>query len=76
MPSSSCQRIAAEALIAGLPVIASAPHGFLKEACGEALVQVGDPPRPPREAAFQRFAWSQWAMSEIRSGEAFAWLLQ
>lgn len=66
-----------EALLRGVPVIACAPRFFLAKACGRCLEDVEAPVMPDnRERAFQRFAWAQWAMSEIESGEAFAHLLQ
>lgn len=65
-----------EALIHGIPVIACGPRFFLSPACGNRLDEA-DTPRMPgnREAAFQHFAWAQWASSEIASGEAFKRLL-
>ena len=64
-----------EALAHGLPVIRRAPHFFLDAACGAVLEGVDDPPMPERAVAFERFAWAQWAMPEIRSGAAFVHLL-
>jgi len=64
------------ALLHGVPVIACGPKFFVSTAAGRDIAQVDDPSRPEtREAAFARFAWAQWAMSEIRSGEAFRRLL-
>lgn len=65
-----------EALIHGVPVFRCAPHFFLEDACGTRLEDVDDPPTPQRLPAFQRFAWAQWSMREIRNGTAFAHLLQ
>lgn len=65
-----------EALLHGIPVIACGPRFFLSSACGTRIDEVEAPPLPGnREAAFQRFAWAQWAMSEVRCGEAFKRLL-
>jgi hypothetical protein len=66
-----------EALLHGVPVVACAPWFFLSPACGRRLEDVDAPAMPDnRKEAFERFAWAQWAMSEITSGEAFAHLLQ
>lgn len=66
-----------QALLQGIPVIACAPHFFLASACGRCLDDIDAPRRPDnRQQAFERFAWAQWAMSEIECGEAFAHLLQ
>lgn len=64
------------ALLQGIPVIQLAPHFMVGPCCGHRLDQVTNPPMPlHRETTFGNFAWAQWAMSEIRSGEAFARLL-
>ncbi len=69
-------RMGTEALLNGIPVIACAPAYFLSAVSGQSLNQIEEPPMPDcREQAFRRFAWAQWSMSEIRSGEAFARLL-
>ena len=65
-----------QALLHGVPVIARAPRFFLQDACGDRLDQIDDPPRPPRGPAFERFAWAQWSMTEIRDGTAFDHLLR
>ena len=64
-----------EALLAGVPVIWCAPHGFARAACGTWLEEAVDPPMPDRLPVFERMAWSQWRVGEIESGEAFRWLL-
>lgn len=65
-----------EALLHGVPVIGRGPNFFLSPACGSRLEEVDAPRRPDnRLAAFRRFAWAQWSMTEIASGEAFKRLL-
>ncbi len=64
------------ALLHGVPVIACAPRSFMSPVCGHRLEEVADRRMPEcRAGAFATFAWAQWAMSEIRSGEAFKHLL-
>lgn len=57
---------AVKALMIGVPVESDMPNW-----CGEQNnTDAG------RLAMFRRLAWSQWHMDEIRSGEAFEWLLR
>lgn len=71
-----CSHMGTEALLHGIPVIARGPRYFLDSVCSNHLQDVVTPRTPDgREATFARFAWAQWAMSEIRSGEAFERLL-
>lgn len=65
-----------QALVHGVPVIHRAPRFFLADASSRDATQWQEPPTPDRKAAFERFAWAQWAMSEIRSGIAFDHLLR
>lgn len=57
---------ATEALRMGIPVISEAPN----------WVGAQDNTDEGRLAMFRRLAWNQWRLSEIESGEAFAWMLQ
>jgi hypothetical protein len=71
-----CSHMGTEALLHGIPVIACGPRFFLSPACDNRLERIDDPPMPDnREPTFAHFAWAQWAMSEIKSGEAFKRLL-
>jgi hypothetical protein len=64
------------ALVAGIPVIATAPHWICK---GAALTRLEDIEQaaPPdlRLGAFEGMAWAQWTVDEIASGAAFDHLL-
>lgn len=64
-----------EALIEGVPVIALAPHFFMESACGRDLASIETPVLPERLPGFERLAWAQWSLREIRSGETFEVLL-
>ena len=64
------------ALLHGVPVIACAPRMFHSSVAAGELEAVNDPRMPDgRLSSFSNFAWAQWAMSEIRGGEAFKHLL-
>jgi len=63
------------ALLRGVPVIYQAPHWIVSGAASPHLDDVGLPPMPDRAPAFESMAWAQWTVEEIRSGEAFAHLL-
>ncbi len=68
---------ALKALVAGVPVF----HG-LGQWIGAAaarpwgpLAQLETPLRGDRLPMLRRLAWAQWTLAEIKSGEAFRWLL-
>lgn len=70
--SSNC---ATQALIEGVPVLYAAPTIIT----ASAAYPYG-PPRPPvsqtdRPKAFERLAWAQWSLGEIKSGEALQTLI-
>jgi len=65
-----------KALVAGVPVFHGLPSWIgAQAACGD-ISRLADPPMPDRLPMLRRLAWSQWTLSEIQSGEPFAWLLQ
>lgn len=72
--SSSC---GVRALIAGVPVVYSAPHWVCESAAGQSIGMVNELVRDDarREAALQRMAHAQWRVSEIEAGEPFARIL-
>lgn len=55
----------------GIPVIACAPYWICKPATGD-LSQIANPPMPDRLPVFERMAWAQWSLDEIRTGEALS----
>ena len=57
---------AIQALAWGIPVESHMPHWIGEQ----------DNTDAGRLAMFRRLAWAQWRLSEIESGEAFAWLLK
>ncbi len=63
------------ALIQGVPVFAMAPHFFVQSACNRDLANIETPAMPDRLPAFERLAWAQWSLREIRSGKTFEVLL-
>ncbi len=63
------------ALIEGVPVFALAPNFFVESACDRDLANIESPAMPDRLPAFERLAWAQWSLNEIRSGETFEVLL-
>lgn len=54
------------ALMMGIPVFSEAPKWVGQQ----------DNTDDGRLSMFRRLAWNQWQLSEIESGEAFAWMLQ
>lgn len=70
--ASSC---GVHALLAGVPVIATAPWWILKPAASMRLDEVEAPAMPPRQEHFERLAWAQWSIEEITSGAPFRHLL-
>lgn len=67
--------VGVKSLIAGVPVIYTAPHWICAEAAGNRIADIESPPMPDRAPAFERLAASQWTLDEIASGEAFLQLL-
>jgi hypothetical protein len=57
---------AVKALLMGIPVESHMPRWSAEQ----------DNTDAGRLAMFRRLAWSQWRVSEIRSGDAFKWMLQ
>jgi hypothetical protein len=64
-----------KALVAGIPVIYTAPNWICAAAAGNRLEDIEQPPMPDRAPAFERLASAQWTLPEIASGEAFRTLL-
>lgn len=67
---------ATHALAEGIPVFLEGPAHVLAGACQRGLENIDRPAYPDRLPAFQRMAWAQWSMEEIRRGEAFRHLLR
>lgn len=68
--------VATLALIYGVPAWYAGPHHIMAPALMRDVGQLEQPiAEPDRNKAFQRMAWAQWTHDEIRSGEAFARLL-
>lgn len=70
--------VGCEALLAGVPVFATAPWWICKSATKENLAEI-ETPRCywwERKRAFERLAWAQWHVDEIETGEPFQHLLQ
>lgn len=68
--------VAVQALVAGIPVIAEAPHHILDGAVLRHISRVERPTFTNRQDAFERMAWAQWSMDEIRAGAPFRHLLK
>ena len=64
--------IAAQALVAGVPVFYEAPALICAGACQRGLEGLEAPRRPDRLPALERLAWAQWSLAEIASGLPFA----
>lgn len=60
-----------KSLVAGVPVIYTAPHWICAGAAGNALAEIENPRMPAREPVFERLAAAQWTFDEIESGQAF-----
>lgn len=60
-----------EALFAGCPVFTDGCAGY-RELSAMDLAQVETPRMPQRQDYFERLAWAQWTLAEIRTGEPFA----
>jgi hypothetical protein len=69
------------ALLHGIPVMYCAPNFFLEDAAfrmrddPDSQMNIISPPYYDRLPAFEKYAWCQWSLSELKSGEAFQWLL-
>ena len=63
------------ALIEGVPAVALAPNFFVESACERSLTNIETPSMPDRLPAFERLAWAQWSLQEIKSGLAIDFLL-
>lgn len=70
--SSNC---ASHALLAGIPVFASAPHIVTEPAVNRGLERIERPLLGGRAEAFARLAWAQWSIEEITAGLPFRYLL-
>lgn len=69
---------ALHALILGIPVYCAFPKWIGMQAAVPFEEYGKTPPKrsdADRLAMFERLAWAQWGLDEIRSGEAFKWLL-
>lgn len=64
------------ALLAGVPVFYAFPRWIGAEAARPLWEFEAGPRQGDRLAMFQRLAWAQWQLDEIRSGEAFDHLLR
>jgi hypothetical protein len=65
--------VAVHSLAAGFPTFIEAPWHVVKGA--EAGGSIEEPVMPERRPHFERLAWHQWRIEEIKSGEAFRSLL-
>lgn len=69
---------ALEALALGIPVVTAFP-GWIGAKASTLFSEYGKTPLKrcdsARLAMFERLAWAQWGLGEIKSGKAFAWLL-
>jgi hypothetical protein len=71
---------ATDALLLGIPVLFCGPH-IITEGAAQAwsnwAIRVVQSPimLPDRYPAFCRLSWGQWRPDELRSGEAFRWIL-
>lgn len=63
------------ALVAGIPVIVTAPYWVLWPAAGKRIEHVENPPLFDRRKPFEALAWAQWSLEEIASGAVFRYLL-
>lgn len=66
---------ALKALLAGVPVWYAMPKWIGAGACGRLQEFNSQPVHGDRLAMFRRLAWAIWRLEEIRTGEAFRWLL-
>jgi hypothetical protein len=64
-----------KALLAGIPVIYTAPNWIGADAAGNKLWRIEDPLLLDRRPMFERLAWAQWSLDEIVTGEPFQKLL-
>jgi hypothetical protein len=65
-----------KALVAGIPVIYTAPHWICSGAAGNQLGDIERPLMPERQPVFERLASAQWTLPEIENGDAFRALLE
>lgn len=66
-----------QALVAGIPVICTAPWWICKPAACQRLAEIEAQPKcDDRTPAFERLAWAQWTVDEIAAGEPFHHLLK
>lgn len=63
-----------QALMEGIPVVYQAPTWIGAPASSSDLRSLRDPYLPSRQEMFEKAAWAQWSLGEIRSGKAFKWL--
>jgi len=63
--------VATRALLMGIPVFFEAPQHVLAGAMCRDIRGVNNPPLPDRLPVFERMAWAQWSLNEIRAGEPF-----
>lgn len=70
--ASNC---ATHALVAGIPVFYEAPHIITSGAAERGIAGIERPAYPERLPVFERLAWAQWTMEEIRAGAPFRHLL-
>ncbi len=66
--------IAAQALVAGVPVFYEAPALICAGACQHGLENIERPRYPDRLPALERLAWAQWSLAEIADGAPFKYL--
>lgn len=64
-----------KALAAGVPVVHELPQWIGAPAASRSLASIEDPYTGDRLSMFERLAWAQWTLDEIKSGEAFAHIL-
>lgn len=67
---------ATHALVEGIPVFFEGPQIAVESACERDIGKINNPRLSDRRPTFQRLAWGQWGVDEIRSGDAFRHLLR
>lgn len=66
------------ALANGIPVFRESPYWIAAAADSQNIKMIEDPAMDDirRQHAFERLAWAQWSLAQIKSGEAFGHLLR
>lgn len=64
------------ALVSGIPVFYFAPYWIASDAADNDITHIENPVLKDRLPAFEKLAWAQWTLNEIRKGLPFYYLLQ